>query len=69
MLKIVVHAAASGTCQLTKKETDGFVVTFEDGTVREALLSPKALVQLLSMKAPVRRPAVAQPQPANGDLS
>jgi hypothetical protein len=55
MLKIVVHHAGTGTCQLTKKEdVDGFVVTFEDGTVRDAFLSPRALIQLLNMKTPVK---------------
>lgn len=59
-IKLTVHSCGSGRCSLSgKQEADGCVVSFEDGTVREAFLSFKALRQLLVMKAP----QAAKPDP------
>src|SRR5262249_13398192 len=55
VIKLVIHSTGVGHCVLTGKEAEGFVVTFEDGTVAEGFLSHKALVQLVRMKLPVRQ--------------
>ena len=45
-LKLEIHTAGNGMCSLHKKQTEGFFVTFEDGTVTKAFLGSKALIQL-----------------------
>ena len=51
-IKVTIHSTGSGHCSLTgREESDGLVVTFDDGTVRESFLSWKAFRQLLGMKA------------------
>jgi len=52
MVKLKIHCAGTGTCLLTGKEsTDGIVVTFDDGTVKESFLSWRGFRQLLGLKA------------------
>jgi hypothetical protein len=62
-VKLTIHnVGTSIDCSLTgKADTDGLVVTFDDGTVRNAGLSWKALKQLLQMKFAQQKPA---PKPA-----
>ena len=50
-IKVTIHAAGTGSCSLSGKETDGLTVTFDDGTVKEAFLSWKSFRQLLSLKS------------------
>ncbi len=49
-IKLTIHGVGSGPCALTGKEADGLIVSFDDGTLQEGLLSFKALLQLLKMK-------------------
>lgn len=49
-LKVTIHRIETGICALTGKDSEGLVVTFEDGTVRESFLSWKSFRQLCSMK-------------------
>jgi len=52
MVKLTIHSTGSGTCLLTgKDDSDGLVVSFDDGTVKESHLSWRAFRQLLGLKA------------------
>ncbi len=65
-VRVMIHAAGSGTCSLTGKEgSDGLTVTFEDGTVRESFLSWKAFRQLLSLKTAQGKPEPRPVAPAS----
>ena len=61
-IEVLIHNLGTGTCSLTGKEGEGLMVTFKDGTVREAFLSQKAFMQLVRMKAGT--PEQAKPGPA-----
>jgi hypothetical protein len=63
-IKIEVHRLEeSGTCSLSGKDGEVLVLSFSDGTITEAPLSQKALMQLLRMKLQKPKPA-AKPEPA-----
>lgn len=60
-MQVTVHATGSGTCSLTgKKDTEGLVVSFQDGTVKDSFLSWKAFRQLLGLKT-ARLQSVTKP--------
>ena len=49
-VKLTIHSTGRGNCSLTGKEDcDGLTLSFEDGTVREALLSWRGFRQLLGL--------------------
>lgn len=49
---VTIHGTGTGVCSLSgKTEVDGLIVSFEDGTVKEAFLSWKGFRQLLSLKS------------------
>ena len=65
-IKVTIHAAGTGSCSLSGKETDGLTVTFDDGTVKEAFLSWKSFRQLLSLKSSQAvKPEPKTPVPAH----
>jgi hypothetical protein len=53
-LKIVIQEKGEGTCVLTGKSSDGFFVTFEDGSGDEGFFSHRSFIQVVSMKLAVR---------------
>ncbi|HEY6180482.1 MAG TPA: hypothetical protein VIX73_38835, partial [Kofleriaceae bacterium] len=62
-IKLTIHGIqAEGVDSLTGKEGETLVVSFEDGTVSEAALSQRSMMQLLRMK--LATPAKPAPKPA-----
>ena len=49
-IRVTIHQAGNGVCSLSGKETEGVIVTFDDGTVTEQHLSWKSFRQLVAMK-------------------
>lgn len=55
MVKLTIHHFAEGECCLSGKAvTDGVVVSFDDATLSESLLSTKSLLQLIRLKLGVK---------------
>ncbi len=63
-IKVEFHGIESnGVCSLSGKEGEVLLVSFADGTLVEAPLSQKSLVQLLRMKLAPRKPVIKPPKP------
>lgn len=61
MVKITIHALGEGECCLSGKNVkDGLQVSFDDGTLRESLLSTKSFLQLVRLKPGVNNSTVKQ---------
>jgi hypothetical protein len=50
VVKLTIHGTGMGTRWLTRKETDGLAVSFEEGVVRGSFLSLRAFRRLLGLK-------------------
>ena len=55
MVKITIHALGEGECCLSGKNVkDGLLVSFDDKTLSESLLSTKSFLQLVRLKLGVK---------------
>jgi hypothetical protein len=74
MVRITVHSSGIGTCVYSGKEnTNGFVVTFDDGLLTEDFVSESHFLKFVRMRAPRRRPepksAVVEVPSPNGEAA
>lgn len=57
MVKVVIHSKGVGTCTFSGKEdVAGFVVSFEDGLLKESFVSEGSFLKFVRMRAPLRQP-------------
>lgn len=62
---VEVLAVGKGTCTLSGKECEGYMVSF--GEYREVFLSEQSFKRMMKMHLPARSsPAPKQPAPTNG---